>query len=198
MPANLTDVDAYTTPVQVPVGSDPRGLTYLLTAFQALANRTHYLANRTTVVAERTFVVSPWQCSWNAGWTPSASSLLSTSNAATLRMSLDFLPTGSVLKRMRVLVTPGAGTMDFVLSRRTLTFTGTPSAGSDVSVFVGASSGTSLQAIDVDLTGFEETMDRTAGKHYSIQLTANASAGASNDTLWGFQIVADIAGIGAF
>lgn len=43
MPNNLTDVNAFTSPVQVPAGSDPRGLTYLLTAFQALANRTHYL-----------------------------------------------------------------------------------------------------------------------------------------------------------
>ena len=43
MPANLTDVNAFTTPVQVPVGGDAAGLTYLLTAFQALANRTNYL-----------------------------------------------------------------------------------------------------------------------------------------------------------
>lgn len=43
MPNNLTDVNAFTSPVVVPAGSDDAGLTYLLTAFQALANRTHYL-----------------------------------------------------------------------------------------------------------------------------------------------------------
>lgn len=198
MPNNLTDVNAFTSPVQVPAGSDDAGLTYLLTAFQALANRTHYLNKLANDVTERTFVVSPWQCVWNTGWTPAESSLLGTTNSAELRMALDFLPNGAVLKRIRALVTPGANTMDLVLSKRTLTFTGTPASGSNTNVFIGASSGTSLQVIDADLTSVPETIDRVGGTHYSLQLTANSGAGASNDTLWGFQIVADLVGIGAF
>lgn len=198
MPANITDVDAFTTPVVVPVGSDAAGLTYITPAYQALANRTHYLNKLANDVTTRTFVVSPWECTWTSGWTPSASSLLSTTNSAELRMSLDFLPNGALLRRIRVLVTPGANTMDVTLSKRTLTFTGSPSAGSNTNVFIGASSGTALQAIDIDLTGLEETIDRAGGTHFSLQLTANSGAGASNDTLWGFQIVADLVGIGAF
>mgnify|MGYP003521142577 CR=1 FL=1 len=197
MPANLTDANAFTSPVQVPAGSDPRALTYLLTAFQALANRTHYLNERVATMADRSFVVSPFSGVWEEGWTPAESSLLGTMNNAEWRMALDFLPTGSILKRVQVLVTPGANTMDLVLSRRTLAF-GTPGAGSDVPVFTATSSGTSIQVMDADLTPFPETIDRTSGKHYSLQIRANSGAGASNDTLWGVLITASLAGNGAY
>jgi len=195
MPANLTDVDTYTTPVQVPAGSDPRALTYLLTAFQALANRTHFLALRTVVVVERTFVVSPHRAQFTTGWTRSNNTLTSTSNNAPLYLPLDFLPTGSVIKRVKALVTPGANTMGLELRSRTLDFT-TPGSGSDILIETVTTSGTSLQVLTT--TPQSETVNHTSGKHYVAVVTANSGAGASNDTLFGFQIVADLIGNGAY
>lgn len=196
MPANLTDVDTYTTPVQVPAGSDAAGLTYLLTAFQALANRTNYLAQRTVVINERTFVVSPHRAQFVSGWTRGNNALTSTSNSAALYLPLDFLPTGSVIKRVRALVTPGANTMGMELRSRTLDFT-TPADGGDVAIETGlVTSGTTLQVLTT--TALSETVNHTAGKHYVAVVTANSGAGASNDTLFGFQIVADLVGNGAY
>ena len=196
MPANITDVNAFTSPVQVPSGSDPAGLTYILTAAQALANRTHYLNKQISDVTERTFVVSPHQAQFTAGWTRGNSSLTSTANSALLYLNLDFLPNGSVLKRVRALVTPGANTMSMDIRSRTLDFT-TPGSGTDVGVELAiTSSGTAIQVMTTAL--LSETIDRVGGKNYVAKLTANSGAGASNDTLWGFQIVADLVGIGAF
>lgn len=197
MPANLTDANAFTTPVQVPAGSDPRALTYLLTAFQALANRTHYLNKLANDVTERTFVVSPFAATWDSGWTLSGSSTLTaTSNSAFLTLPLDFLPNGAVLKRVRALVTPGANTMSMNIYSRTLDFV-TPGSGSNTSIELGiTSSGTALQVLTT--SALSETIARGSGKNHFAYLTANSGAGASNDTLFGFQIVADLAGNGAY
>lgn len=196
MPANLTDSNAFTTPVQVPTDSDDAGLTYLLTAFQALANRTHFLNKLANDVTERTFVVSPHQAQFTTGWTRSNTSLTSTTNNAPLYLHLDFLPNGAVLKRVRVLVTPGANTMSMDIRSRTLDFV-TPGSGSDIGIELGTTtSGTALQVLTSTL--LSETIDRSGGKNYVTVITANSSAGSSNDTLWGFQIVADLVGIGAF
>jgi hypothetical protein len=46
MPAPITEVDTFTSTVSVPVAGDARTATSLLTAFQALANRTRNLLNR--------------------------------------------------------------------------------------------------------------------------------------------------------
>lgn len=192
MPNNLTDVNAFTSPIVVPAGSDDAGLTYLLTAFQALANRTEYLRQRVAVVTERTFVVSPHRAQFDSGWTRGPVAAVSTSNSAVVYLDLDFLPDGAVLKRVRALVTPGANTMSMDLRTRTLDFV-TPDKGSNTGIELGiTSSGTSLQVITT--TALTETIDRLGGKFYSVTLTANSGAGASNDTLWGFQIVADFAG----
>lgn len=196
MPANLTDANAFTSPVQVPAGSDPRALTYLLTAFQALANRTHYLNKLANDVTERTFVVSPHQAQFTTGWTRGNTSLTSTSNSAVLYLNLDFLPNGAVLKRVRALVTPGANTMNMDIRNRTLDFT-TPGSGTDTGVELGlVTSGTALQVLTT--TALSETINRVSGKNYVAILTANSGAAGANDTLWGFQIVADLVGIGAF
>lgn len=200
MPANLTDVDTYTTPVQVPSGSDDAGLTYLLTAFQALANRTNYLAQRTVVINERTFVVSPhraqFQLSGAPSWTRGNSSLASAANSSPLYLPLDWLPTGSVIKRVRALVTPGANTMTLDVRSRTLDFT-TPGSGSDTGIELGiTSSGTTLQVLTT--TALSETVDHTSGKHYVAVVTSNSAGLSSPDTLWGFQIVADLIGNGAY
>lgn len=196
MPANITDVNAFTTPVQVPAGSDAAGLTYLLTGFQALADRTHYLNKLANDVTERTFVVSPHQAQFTTGWTRGNTSLTSVTNNAPLYLHLDFLPNGAVLKRVRALVTPGANTVGMEVRNRTLDFI-TPGSGSDIAVETGiASSGTTLQVIGT--AALSETINRSGGKNYVAVVTANSGAGASNDTLWGFQIVADLVGIGAF
>ena len=196
MPANLTDVNAYTTPVQVPAGSDPRALTYLLTAFQALANRTHYLNKLANDVTERTFVVSPHAAQFTSGWARANTTLTSTSNGAVLYLPLDFLPTGAVLKRVRALLTPGANTMGMGVLSRTLDFV-TPGSGTETAVETGlATSGTTLQVLTTAL--LSETISRTSGKHYIAVVNANSGAGASNDTLFGFQIVADLAGNGDY
>lgn len=196
MPANLTDVDAFTAPVQVPAGSDPAGLQYLLTAFHALANRTHYLANRTTVVTERTFVISPHAMQFASGWSRGDTTVTSTSNSAVGRLPLDFLPTGSVIKRVRALVTPGANTMSMDFRTRTLDFV-TPGSGTDAGIELGiASSGTLLQVMTTTL--LSETVARDSGKNYFITLTANSTGAGSPDTLFGFQIVADLAGNGSY
>lgn len=200
MPNNLTDVNAFTTPVQVPAGSDPRALTYLLTAFQALANRTHYLNKLANDVTERTFVVSPHQAQFQLSnapsWTRGNSSLTSAANSSPLYLNLDFLPNGAVLKRVRALVTPGANTMTMDVRSRTLDFV-TPGSGSDTGVELAiTSSGTTLQVLTTSL--LSETINRSGGKSYSVVVTSNSAGLSSPDTLWGFQIVADLVGIGAF
>lgn len=197
MPANLTDANAFTSPVQVPAGSDPRALTYLLTAFQALANRTHYLNKLANDVTERTFVVSPHQAQFTGGWSRGNLSLDSTANDAALYLHLDFLPHGSVLKRVRALVNPGSSnTMSMDIRYRVLDFAG-PSEGTDTGVELGlVTSGTAVQALTTTL--LSETIDRVGGKNYVAVITASSSGGSSPDTLWGFQIVADLVGIGAF
>lgn len=48
MSANLTDVDAFTSPVVVPSDGDPENAASVLAGFQPLANRTRYLYNRLT------------------------------------------------------------------------------------------------------------------------------------------------------
>lgn len=197
MSTNLSESDAFTANVQVPEDSDSAGLQFLLTAFQALANRTKFLNTRGPLVAERTFVISPFAAKWSSGWTPSDTSLLATTNSATLRLPLDFLPSGSVLKRVRALVTPGAPgvqTMTMDLYTRTVSFTG-PSAGSNTGIELGvASSSNSLQVLTTSL--LSETINRVGGKNYAVHLTACSSAGSNNDTLWGFQIVADVPAAG--
>ena len=200
MPANLTDADTYTTPIQVPAGSDAAGLTYLLTAFQGLANRTNYLAARTVAITERTFVVSPHRAQLpesNApSWTRGNSSLTSAANSSPLYLPLDFLPTGSVIKRVRALVTPGANTMSMDIRSRTLDFI-TPGSGSDVGVELGlTTSGTTLQVLTTTL--LSETVNHTTGKSYVAVITSNSAGLSSPDTLWGFQIVADLVGNGAY
>jgi hypothetical protein len=168
---------------------------YLLTAIQALANRTHYLNKLANDVTERTFTVSPFAASYSSGWTVSGSTLLGTSNNAELRLHLDFLPNGAVLKRVRALVTPGANVMGMALRYRTNDFI-TPGT-SDTGVETGiASSGTSLQVMTTSL--LSETIARASGNNHVAYISANSGAGASNDTLWGFQVVADLTGIGAF
>lgn len=196
MPTNITDVNAFTTPVQAPAGSDDADLTYVLTALQALANRTHYLNKLANDVTERTFVVSPHQAKMTTGWTRGNTSLTSVANNAPLYLDLDFLPNGAVLKHVRALVTPGANTMGMEVRNRTLDFI-TPGSGSDIGVELGiTTSGTALQVLTTSL--LSETINRSGGKNYVAVITANSGAGASNDTLWGFQIVADLTGIGAF
>lgn len=51
MPTNLTDVDAFTSPVVVPSRTDPRSFSLISAFVQALANRTRYLFNRANQVA---------------------------------------------------------------------------------------------------------------------------------------------------
>lgn len=46
MPKNIVDLHEFTTPVQVPVGTDPRNAASVETPFQALANRTEFLRER--------------------------------------------------------------------------------------------------------------------------------------------------------
>lgn len=194
MPENLTDADTFTDPVAVPTGGDSQTAASAKTPWQALANRTRYLYARGPLVAERTFVISPFAAKWSSGWTLSDTKLIATSNSATLRLPIDFLPSGSVLKRVRALVTPGAGTMTMDVYTRTIDFAG-PGAGTNASVELAiTSSGTTLQVMTTSL--LSETIARTTGKNYGIHLTANASAGASNDTLYGFQIVADVPAAG--
>lgn len=197
MPNNLTDVNAFTTPVQVPAGSDDAGLTYLLTAFQALANRTNYLNKLANDVTERTFVVSPHIATYVSGWYPGGTGVMEcTANSSDITVALDFLPHGSVLKRVRALVTPGANTMGMQIRSRELDFT-TPGSGSNTAIETGlVSSGTALQVISSSL--LSETIDRTSGKIYRVIVTSNSNASVSTDQLFGFQIVADLVGIGAF
>ena len=194
MPANITDADSFTSPVVVPLSSEAAALGPLVDAYQALANRTRYLYNIVANPGTLAFTVSPFAGTWTTGWTPSDTSLLATSNSAVQKLALDFLPDGAVLKYVRALVTPGANTMSWSIAHRTIAF-GTPDAGSNTVIETGSTSGTSLQVIET--TVMTETIAKSSGKFYEFTLTANSAAGGSNDTLWGWQIEAVLAGSGA-
>ena len=194
MPANITDVDAFTSPIVVPLASEAAELGPLVTAYQSLANRTRYLYNIVVEPVTIAFSVSPFAGTWETGWTIGNTVLQGTSDSAIQELPLDFLPDGAVLKRVRALVTPGANTMSLGLRTRTMDFA-TPAAGSNTVVETVTTSGTAIQVLTTsELT---ETIDRAAGKYYSARLTANSAAGSSLDILYGWQIEAILAGSGA-
>lgn len=51
MPANITDVSAFTSPIVVPVDGDPRNAASVGTAIQGLANRTRFLDDKIDTLA---------------------------------------------------------------------------------------------------------------------------------------------------
>jgi hypothetical protein len=54
MPIDITEADTFTaSPLERPIDSDPGGLDYLTTLFQAFADRTRYLYNRATKLLGR-------------------------------------------------------------------------------------------------------------------------------------------------
>lgn len=173
MPANLTDANAFTSPVQVPAGSDPRALTYLLTAFQALANRTNYLNKLLTdVVARRVVFALPTTVDgfeltgndavWSAG-----------GSGSTASFDLATLPDGATVTAVRFLVVPsGSGIMTGLLTARTGRNFTTPNAGTSATVATSTLAGPGTSVTVIALTGLTAAVDKTNGKSLIAVLTS--------------------------
>ena len=135
MPKNLTDASTYSSPIAVPVDSDPRNAASVETPFQQLANRTKYLADRVggsgggsewvydDAPRSRTRIVSPFAFMegklatgdaqlWTvAAFVSTGTGYSRTSQADRAQLVADishWLPIFANLTRVQVLVAPGA------------------------------------------------------------------------------------------
>ena len=175
MPADIVDVNAFTSPVVRPVDSDPRNAASVFTPFQALSDRTRRLLNiaqgTENVESAQSFKrvvgaewfdaptnpggVIRWELSGSNAWAATAAGV------GNVRGSLnDLLPEGCTITRLRAMVTPatartGANRMLLELRRVTYTLPAAPAVtpASDSSAVV-------FSAFD-DLTTAQQMIDST-------------------------------------
>lgn len=134
MPQDVVETSEFIFPVQVPAGTDPAGLQYLLTAFQNLVNRTNFLKGRADLALSRLGEVDPneeWVYTDAAGLpavrgrvtvihafngmvlsgtatSEAGGGLIIQSNYAKVVFDLSgFLPDGAMVNGVRALVKPG-------------------------------------------------------------------------------------------
>lgn len=190
MPVNLTDANAFTSPVTAPAGSDPAGRDEIVSGLQVLADRTRYLKNKVDELAAQTKYFGLPSTSLDSGWTRTFTDATSSANSAQIYLPLDFLHVGAEIVSMSALVTPGAA--DMTLTLRTITHDfSTPATPSSVTTATVNSSGTSLQVVTLT-PGSPVTVE--ASKSYLLTVFANPSAGASPDVLYGLRVVANVKG----
>lgn len=134
MPANLTDVDAFTSPVVVPVDADPANAASVVQGFQPLANRTFWLHERITETAADARRVEGVDFSGGGGVpanTADGACFLGNVNSGAVFLDIGkYMQNGAVLDTVAVNVHPGASRsganrMNFTLVKRTGTVTQT-------------------------------------------------------------------------
>lgn len=198
MPVNLTDDPVFTTPVTAPAGGDARTASSVQTPIQALANRTANLKARVDAVIDGNEVTasvvnvfeSPTitkfiSLSSGVGGIPSNWEVSSTGTAATNDDGVDYhvpihLPSGAVIKRVRVGITvtgtPGSGNAPYIQLRRNMPDTGT---GLTSSSAVATGTGATTAGSSVISTGtITVSIDNNVDAH-SVRLHS-ASGGATN------------------
>jgi hypothetical protein len=176
MPTSLTDVDAFTAPIQGPADGDVQGAAAYNLGFQGLANRTRNLKNRidggdaiTKRLLASDFAYDPTE--WEIdGATAGAlvSSGLSTTGASFNLGKI--VPVGAVVTAIRFLVNPNAAAITCEIYDLEWDFT-TPLAPSHTLIDDTDSSGTALQVVTMSGLPTTMTVDRT------IQLRVMAQAG---------------------
>lgn len=197
MPKNLTDVDAFTSPVAVPVDSDTANAASVETGFQALSDRTRYVYN---VLNNEEWVTSPasrylvlaaaglfaGQNGWQSASAGFASIALSTVDNAGAHLTLNrVLPSDAVLDRVDVLVNPGAArasgsNMSVSLWEMPAYDFGSPPAAPTGNLLADVEDDTTTALQVITLSGLAYTLDsQTDGLVLSVH--AGATAGASPD-----------------
>lgn len=190
MPHNLTDVDAFTSPVAVPSGGDERNAASVETPFQALANRTRYLKeilvpttppSKTIRVGADAFFGPAVGTKTGAGIAGDFGTLLVVNNQRAYADLGRLVPSGATITGLTIRVKPGAAR----------------SGGSQViagwEVVSGDSTVDSAAGGDLD-DGTTNTQNLTPSvsltinrstKRYFATLKAGNTAGSANDEiLW--------------
>lgn len=114
MPKDLVDLDVFTNPVRVPVGTDPRNAASVETPFQALANRTEFLRERIQPQRTVELRLSLYEAIQHGPWTwstPVGNYLQTTSgngNSTNLVWPLrGRIPAGAEIQRIQAIVDMG-------------------------------------------------------------------------------------------
>jgi hypothetical protein len=193
MPTDLTDLNEFTTPVTAPAGSDPHTVASWNLALQALANRTHYLREELITAASKQVTISVFGSFFASGWDIVDDAILrSNENSAELWLPLDFLPDGAVLTAVEARVNPDGGAPMTLDVRRRVFNWASAGSGTTTDVSVGVtSSGAGIQTLTAG--SLSETINKT-GRSYVARLTANTSAGASVDDVYGWRVTATVPG----
>ncbi len=124
MPANITDVSVFTTPVVVPVDGDLVSGADRTLDTQALANRTRYLRDRVLGAEDESFVILPLCCAHSSPFSLGGSQLWSffhntivslwvnadVSNVATLVLDVTpYIPVGVTVTQVRAFLSSAWG-----------------------------------------------------------------------------------------
>jgi hypothetical protein len=196
MPANLTDVDTFTSPIVVPVGGDARTVSSIEPAFQALANRTLRLKNRVdTLAGSRTKLIPLSYCAIPDGlvgvqlrsidaWTYLTWRFYA--NSVRLIIPID-LATGDIITNLELCVNQGnagaSGQMVAKVWRQAVSPSASPTKTQLGSTLTFAT-GTGFKASSIAISS-NNTVD-TNLYHYHAELIASALAGTTDDVFhWG-------------
>lgn len=194
MPTNLTDVDAFTSPVAIPTDGDTRNAASVLPAFQALADRTRYLNNLVNPSGvARTIVLSPMAlANANGGWGPDALGSLTNAEALTAggKLTLDLgrlLPTGCQTTSIEAMVTPkvarvGTARMLGKITAQTPTWGGTPSAPAETTLVETYDDG------GVGIQKLQSTLIRVITEGEILLYTLRAGIATIGDYAWAVRV----------
>lgn len=200
MPKDLVDVDAFTSPITVPVDGDPRNALSVEVPFQALADRTRHVFSRFDGNGE---IDLPAPLSWigyvgagalqletlnNADFLPARGALDVRRNFGLAWWDLSRLPRHASIVRVRVLLNPGvarAGTnrMKVELQRDNygVSFAKPISVTTTVVGSVFDDGTTDLQWVTIDLSGSPVAV--SAGAQWSLEVAAGNDAATNNDRI---------------
>lgn len=202
MPKNLTDVNAFTSPVVVPVDADARNALSAEVGFQPLADRTHYLHKILTDNPGQVTVAAFQQIRYIGGigvsthvgafadWTEVSAGYKSQVNSARLLYDLTkSLGRSETLQRVRALVNPGVARAG--ANRMLMTLFG-HSYGASFAAPTGPTftshatqyddATTNLQWLTMDLTGAPIAV--ASDVTWGLEIIAGNDAGTNKDDVY--------------
>ncbi len=197
MPTDITDVSAFTSPVQVPASADPASKDNIVTLGQQVANRTRFLYDAIAgagVGTDVTIIIGPTAFRTPGSQLNFAWVQLDQNDQPAFADAGDYLPSGAVLKEVHVAVKPGfaRGAGDAMLLKVFRQAWSAFPAGDPTATQLGSddeddgSNGRQWMAV----TGLSETVDRDANS-ITVQLQAgnDAGTGGRNDRLYALKLV---------
>jgi hypothetical protein len=153
VPQNISEIDEFTTPLTEPTDSDPADLSELLPPIRGLANRTHNLNERLEpveaqiddgewvypVMVRRKKLISILEARFTDGTIPAGAASI-TAGGLTTFFPIN-LPTGCILRRIRMAVSVSPGPIQVGLQK--IVRDPTPNFSQSSNILHGTNSGTS-------------------------------------------------------